>query len=284
MKYAYGTGDIVIMKLRNYRTKRGIEKCLLTTSMLPKTTGDLDGTEKITMRVFKILEKVLIKSARTLRILAPIPPLLFDISTTERIVEYAWVLMNMAPTKEGTKILDVGCYGTMFPIMLASQGFLVTGIDLKEYEYQHPNFRFVRGDILNPPKSVLTQRFDVITSISSIEHVGLSERATDCEGDVKAVKIVRNLLKDGGTLFFSAGFGGKFQFHHHPSNPEKPFGRLYDQESIEKLFSEFKEEKRQYFIKIDGKWKPCGFEQVNRTIYPESWTYTKSIICLKLKK
>ena len=43
-------------------------------------------------------------------------PLFFDISRSERIVEYSWILKNFGLEKD--KILDIGCCGTLFPIML----------------------------------------------------------------------------------------------------------------------------------------------------------------------
>lgn len=72
---------------------------------------------------------------------------LWDISQLERIVEYGWT-QNMKH-REG-KVLHVGCWGTLFPIQLASLGYKVVGVDLRDYPYSHPNFEFVRGDLLDP--------------------------------------------------------------------------------------------------------------------------------------
>jgi len=69
---------------------------------------------------------------------------LYDISKSERIVEYGWVLKNLG---DCNTILGVGCWGTLFPIQLASLGYKVIGIDLRQYPYTHPNFRFIQGDV-----------------------------------------------------------------------------------------------------------------------------------------
>ena len=45
--YVYGGAELVIVKLSNYMTNRGIENALLTTCMLPEMEKDLSGTEII---------------------------------------------------------------------------------------------------------------------------------------------------------------------------------------------------------------------------------------------
>jgi glycosyltransferase involved in cell wall biosynthesis len=52
--YVYGGAELLIVKLANYMTKRGIENALLTTSILPEMQNDLDGTEIIIQENFKI--------------------------------------------------------------------------------------------------------------------------------------------------------------------------------------------------------------------------------------
>lgn len=95
---------------------------------------------------FKILVRSKLEEAGFLKTY----PLLYDISLSERFVEYAFVLQNIDEGK--LKVLDVGCHGTLFPIMLASLGYNVVGIDLKSYGYTHPHFKFVKGDILEAKK------------------------------------------------------------------------------------------------------------------------------------
>ncbi|MEW5761022.1 MAG: methyltransferase domain-containing protein [Candidatus Thermoplasmatota archaeon] len=211
------------------------------------------------------------------------PPLLSDISSTERIIEYGWVLKNLSLEKG--KILDFGCEGTLFPIMLAILGYEVVGVDIKDYNYKHKNFRFIKCNILEPDNQILEQKFDIITCISSLEHVGFSEKIIDFEGDIKAIKILASILKSRGFLFLTFGFGGKFQVHHLPSNPDKPFGRLYDEQRLKYLLNnQFKEIKIEYFIKNGGSWHVSDKKQIETFIYPKSWIETKSIVCIKLEK
>ena len=90
-------------------------------------------------------------------------PTLWDISKSERIVEYGWAIRAL-PHK-GT-VVDIGCCGTMFPLVLASMGYKVAGVDKKECDIKHPNFSFwgtrITGEFIKP---------DAITLISTIEHI-----------------------------------------------------------------------------------------------------------------
>jgi len=52
--YVYGGAELLIVKLANYMTKRGIENTLLTTSILPEMQNDLDRTEIIIQEKSKI--------------------------------------------------------------------------------------------------------------------------------------------------------------------------------------------------------------------------------------
>jgi glycosyltransferase involved in cell wall biosynthesis len=51
--YVYGGAELVIVKLANYLTKKGIENSLLTTSILPEVKKELVGTEIIIQKIPK---------------------------------------------------------------------------------------------------------------------------------------------------------------------------------------------------------------------------------------
>lgn len=52
--FIYGGAELVIVKLANYLTKKGIENTILTTAMLPEIEKDLAGTEVIVQKPPKI--------------------------------------------------------------------------------------------------------------------------------------------------------------------------------------------------------------------------------------
>jgi len=55
----YGGAELVIVKLANYMTKKGIENALLTTSILPEIERDLEGTRIIVQQIkSNIIDKI----------------------------------------------------------------------------------------------------------------------------------------------------------------------------------------------------------------------------------
>jgi len=209
----------------------------------------------------------------------------------ERIVEYGWVLRNM---DECTTILDVGCWGTLFPIMLASLGYKVTGIDLREYPYTHPNFRFIQGDVFEIDLLLPDQKFDVITLISTLEHIGIlyrTEDSLDLDADRKALNILSRKLCKGGKMLITIPVG-KFKIlkrYRQPGEkfpkPIIPWCKVYDKKAIERIIIEpLILEKIEYFIERKGNWMPGTEEEAMKFDYPEVGAKIKSIACLKLKR
>jgi 2-polyprenyl-3-methyl-5-hydroxy-6-metoxy-1,4-benzoquinol methylase len=185
------------------------------------------------------LWEILLKTGR-------VKPHLSDIGGSERLVEYGWVVRNI-PVGSHT-ILDVGCFGTLFPIMLASLGFEVWGIDMRSYTASHPNFRFTKGDINT---AALTQNyFDAITIISTIEHIGLNN-----DGDFACVKRLRTLLRPGGTILLTVPFGRSATFAGW---------RVYDKERLGKLLDGLKITGTQYAVEENGKWVNSTEAEANK--------------------
>ena len=156
-----------------------------------------------------MLSKVLAKLGLVKRKYGEPKPFLWDIAQWERIVEYGWVLRELGTCKRCSTILDVGYWGTMFPIMLASLGYKVVGIDIRSYTYLHPNFSFIQGDILK--RSLLSNyRFDVIIMVSTLEHVGIlhhTDESLDLDADRKALQILSEVLNDQGIILITIPVG-----------------------------------------------------------------------------
>lgn len=64
-----------------------------------------------------------------------------------RIFEYPLIFQNL--DLESGRMLDVGCCGSKLPIELASLGYEVYGIDVNDYPLTHPNFIFIKQDVIN---------------------------------------------------------------------------------------------------------------------------------------
>ncbi len=188
-----------------------------------------------------------------------------DVCRTERAVEYTWALTNAEMTENG-RILDVGCKGSLFPILLAGMGFEVWGIDLSDigrYKSRHPNFRFIKGNVTTAP--LPEKYFDVITIISTIEHIDLKNN-----GDIECMKRLGRLLKENGKIILTTPFGSPALFER---------SRIYDRERLGMIFEGMIVEKMAFFKELEpGKWLPAREDEVSKITYTSE--KVRSIVCV----
>jgi len=178
------------------------------------------------------------------------------LAPTDRYIEYPFIIRNLP--KPPAKVLDVGCSGSFFPLLLASFGYDTYGIDIRNYpilnKLKFKNFTFVKGDIKESPFP--NSYFDVITAISTIEHIGISGRygiEDDPEGDKKALEEMVRILKPQGAILLTIPFGkGKVI---------KPYMRVYDESRLKDLVRDCIIELEEYYIQDDtDNWIECSKE------------------------
>jgi SAM-dependent methyltransferase len=197
------------------------------------------------------------------------------IDCNERIVEIPFVLQNLLSTA-GMTILDFGCAESVLPIYLATQGAQVVGVDLREYDFEHPNFRFCKGDFLNNDFS--DAYFDAVVAVSSVEHVGLnvySSRAYE-SGDNKVVREFRRVLKSGGVLILTVPFGKRYVDEEL---------RVYDSQLLTELTDGFVNTKRKFYRRaVEGThWLESSEEECSESgVHPV--TGVAGVACLVCKK
>lgn len=189
---------------------------------------------------------------------------------TERIVEIPEMLRSI-PVKNA-KILDVGCRYSLLPIQLASLGNEVYGIDIYAYKRRHPNFHFTKSDFLEA--KFKRSFFDVVISLSTIEHIGLGfygEKA-NIDGDRKAIEKIKSLSKRGGILLLTAPFG---------KPRDSTWYRVYDKKRLLKLLDGFKiREMHIYRKNSDEFWVPVSLkeaETIDSSIFVSSTVFVKAI-------
>jgi len=170
----------------------------------------------------------------------------------------------------GNRILDVGCKGSLFSVLLAGVGFEVWGIDLSDigrYKSRHPNFRFIKGDVTTA--QLPENSFDVITIISTIEHVGLKN-----DGDIGCLKRLHSLLKDNGQIILTAPYGSPALFER---------SRIYDRERLARIFEGWKIERMDFFKEVEpGKWIGAEEDEVSKIKHVSDNVH--SIVCLMASK
>lgn len=158
----------------------------------------------------------------------------------ERVVEYPFVLQNL----QGKKVLDVGCSGSSFPIIMAGMGYDVIGIDISGYsKFNHPNFRFVRADVT---KDNMGEKFNSIVSVSTLEHI---------DADKLALEKMKSFLSNSGVIILTIPFG---QNHRQFKG-----WRVYDKKSVKNLLSGFTIRKANFYKRVGENWVECSQEDVN---------------------
>ncbi|MBS7530825.1 methyltransferase domain-containing protein [Hazenella sp. IB182353] len=116
----------------------------------------------------------------------------FFVKHTPRAYEYVWLIEKIGDPR-GKKILDIGAGITPLPIYLAYQGAEVYTVDFSEmhdwfeadrshwFEWGYVDYQHVHANIFSYQKNILdmhfpNQYFDVIYSISVIEHMAAHDR------------------------------------------------------------------------------------------------------------
>jgi 2-polyprenyl-3-methyl-5-hydroxy-6-metoxy-1,4-benzoquinol methylase len=135
--------------------------------------------------------------------LAEGPP---SVIISEQVIENAFVLRELDSSVR--KVLDFGAFESTLPLALTALGLEVTVVDQRRYPFSAERLQVLQHDILTPMTS-LAADFDVVYSISTIEHVGLGHYGDPAvpEGDRIALGHLWEKVRPGGRLIISVPAG-----------------------------------------------------------------------------
>lgn len=192
--------------------------------------------------------------------------LFWTLKITERIVENPFVFQQLQLPIE-SKILDIGCSHSKISLQLSSLGYRVTGVDLRDYCYKHPNFEFIKGNILDI--KLQENHFDGVIMVSTLEHIGLPEYGEPAYKidniDEIIMEKIYYCMKPGGVFILTVPFLEKI-----------PGKKIYNYNSIKELLKKFTIEKMQcYESKQNKYWEPYNGNLNNE---PEKKHF---VICIK---
>ncbi|MBM3255692.1 MAG: class I SAM-dependent methyltransferase [Candidatus Omnitrophica bacterium] len=179
------------------------------------------------------------------------------LAPTDRYIEYPFAVRNLP--KPPARLLDVGCAGSFFPLILAGFGYDAFAVDIRKYaiinKIKYENFRFCNESIIKT--GFPDNYFDAITAISTVEHIGLSGRygiSEDSSADKIAVAEMKRITKPNGIIILTVPFG--------KAKIIKPFSRIYDRDLINQLINTLKIEKEEYYMQDSrDDWYKCTKEE-----------------------
>ena len=185
----------------------------------------------------------------------------YKLVITERIIETPLVFKYLRDQDE--TILDFGGFESILPLQLSALGYKVSVWDQRPYPFSHPNITVLCGDLFVQSREIM-DRFDVIVSISVIEHLGLGNYGDQVveDADKEGVKILWGLLKKGGRLMVSVPAG----------RPTIQRGyRVYNEEKIREVFPDI--QKIYWYAKSgrEGIWREVQGEALGNLVYSAHW-------------
>lgn len=183
------------------------------------------------------------------------------LSFEARLIEYSFAHVNIAGSTKA-RILDVGCCGSKLPVELAKKGYKVYGIDVGSHPDQGA-FTFIQGDITQMPFD--DEFFDVVMTISTIEHVGLGRYGDPIipDGDKEAMNEIERVLKPRGQMIMTIPCGQDTICY---SKTNIPLSRVYSPESLVQLLSGFQIMECSYIVKRKRVWLPASMREAEEAV------------------
>ncbi len=189
---------------------------------------------------------------------------------SERILEPMFIHTRLP--KPPATVLDLGCAESIHPLEMASFGYEVTGVDLRDLPVEHPSFRMVRADIADLPFADAC--FDVVVSLSTLEHVGLDWYGTQQKGtDFHVVAEVHRVLRPGGLFLLTVPYG-------RPA--VTPLQRVYDRTRLDPLLHAFERQETLFGVCDGTTWSVTS--DASRAEGVDSTERTQAVALLVAKK
>lgn len=178
----------------------------------------------------------------------------------EKLIEWPFVFNNIKDIEKPKKILDFGCTRSWISLSLASMGHFVYGVDLRDYNFGHPNLKFIKDNISNFEEN----EFDYCIAISVLEHVGLGaygERYDPTNLSKVLIKI-HELLKKNANFIVTTPVGkSSIDSFERSFSPEEIIGIIMQEK--------FQLKKENYFKRNFNKdenhfWVPCKKSEIKK--------------------
>lgn len=179
---------------------------------------------------------------------------------SERIVEVPFVFARLAVPR-GSIVVDLGCVESKLSLELANLGYKVWSVDLRPYEFHHPNLQVLVGDFDEVP--ITENSVDAVIAVSTLEHFGIDHYGGNPRpgADLAAMEKIRRILKPRGQLLLTVPYGVEAQTDWY---------RVYDQESLLQLLMGFDIDKLEFYRRVNSAtWQPANEQEAAVIASPE---------------
>ena len=195
----------------------------------------------------------------------------------ERIVEYSWLLLKLARLSAAARrnLLDVGCVLNHQVIA----GYIADMVDMVWFMNPAPeqlaynNYAaYILGDV-RTHRLPMGLRFDVITCLSTLEHVGMDTPRYGAPGGeinpypeqpqnnaVEALQSMYELLRPGGVMLLSVPYG--------------PFEYLYDYGGALPIYYTLDHSRLQHLLDCLAHEKPAVSLEIYKVVPGRRWART----------
>jgi SAM-dependent methyltransferase len=172
-----------------------------------------------------------------------------EVIVTDRSVENPWVVETIG---RGGVMLDIGCLGSEYLGEMTARADRAYGLDIQQAPAVE-GVQIVRGDVANPP--LKPGSFDVIVSISAIEHIGCAfyGQIPSEDADLIAMRQIRRLLRDKGRLLISVPYGRGITY---------AWFRVYNASRFKRLLRGFQPLSIQYYRRDGNRYERCSAAEI----------------------
>ncbi|HZT34746.1 MAG TPA: class I SAM-dependent methyltransferase, partial [Nitrososphaera sp.] len=166
---------------------------------------------------------------------------------------------HLVSRKESARILDIGSSDSDLAKALESFAdgkWQVYGVDIKG-----------KCDALMDARMLAfgDETFDQVVCVSTVEHVGLGSAEFDKQGDIRTMREISRVLKNGGRLVLTVPFGvaptravddqrESLEIANLPTMKT----RIYNSKTLASLVEDYSIEASEFYRYFCGRWKKCS--------------------------
>jgi len=200
----------------------------------------------------------------------------------DRCIEYAFAVKSLVGLDRNRyrKVLDIGCFASPLTTIIKEIGYAVDAIDLLPAPYVYDGVNYFRVDFLEA--DLKESFYDVVILCSTVEHIGLEGRygsRSIINGDIKALKKVKQILRDGGILVLTVPYGKEKII--------KPLHRVYNKNSkwLKYVYENIVLVTEEFYKKNDQEsiWVKCN-EKDAASVIPSEDNYALGLFLFKKKE